>query len=352
MLSALVANLMTLVFVPQRPTASTFLACQMSGLFVTLVAALLLCRRLFGGWLAAPAYYRDPLGHLLRFGGWQIVAQGGGLVSGQVDRYLLGALLPTEFVGFYAIAQRLEEAVYIGILKVGEILFPFFSVLQEETIERKADLLFRSSWVLNLLAATALGGFIPIAGPLLRLWTNAEVAVQAEQVLVVLLIAGILGCSANVFAFYLLGTGESRSNALIAIVTAIVTLTTSALALPYFGWQAAGWSACAGMVAQVITVALLLRRAFDNTGVWLRVSHLVVAPLFAGVVTALLLRYMGNETVDYLVAHWWGLAALYCAGATVILVVVVVLSQMGPYRDTCRRDLQSIALRFSPLRAS
>ena len=35
------------------------------------------------GWLAAPAFYRDPLRHLLRFGGWQIVAQGGGLVGAE-----------------------------------------------------------------------------------------------------------------------------------------------------------------------------------------------------------------------------------------------------------------------------
>jgi O-antigen/teichoic acid export membrane protein len=348
MLSTLVATMTTLVFVPQRPMASTFLACQTSGFFVTLIASFILSRRLFGEWLAAPAFYRDPLGHLIRFGGWQLVAQGGALVSGQVDRYLLGALLPTQFVGFYAIAQRLEEAVYIGILKVGEILFPFFSVLQEETIDRKADLLFRSSWVLNLLAASALGGFIPIAGPLLRQWTNAEVAVQAEQVLVVLLIAGMLGCSANVFVFYLLASGASRYNALIAMVTAMFTFATSALALPIFGWQAAGWSACAGMVAQVVTVALLLRKAFDHTGLWSRFSHFVIAPLFAGVVTALLLRYLGNERLFNHLTHWWCLAALYCAVATIILVVAVVMSQMGPYRDTCRRDLRVIASRFLP----
>ena len=131
----------------------------------------------------------------------------GGLIAAQADRYLLGALLQPQFVGFYTIAQRLEEAMYIGVLKVGEILFPFFSTLQKEADDRKADLLFRSSWILNVLAASALGGLIPVAGPLLHLWTGAEVATEAQSVLVILSIAGILGSSTNVFAFYLLAQG-------------------------------------------------------------------------------------------------------------------------------------------------
>ena len=205
-------------------------------------------------WMAgASRVSSGPLGDLVSLGAWQLAAQGGGLIAGQADRYLLGALLAPQFVGFYTIAQRLEEAIYIGILKVGEILFPFFSALQKESGDRKADLLFRSSWVLNVLAASALGALIPVAGPLLHLWTGAEVAAEAQQVLVVLSVAGMLGCSANVFAFYLLANGRSRSNALISLVTAVFTLVTSAVALPYFGWQAAGWSSCVGMMAQIVT---------------------------------------------------------------------------------------------------
>ena len=243
------------------------------------------------GWLARPALHQGPLGDLVNLGAWQLAAQGGGLIAGQADRYLLGALLAPQFVGFYTIAQRLEEAVYIGILKVGEILFPFFSALQKESNDRKADLLFRSSWVLNVLAASALGALIPVAGPLLHLWTGAEVAAEAQRVLVVLSIAGMLGCSANVFAFYLLANGRSRSNALISFVTAVFTLATSAVALPYFGWQAAGWSACIGMMAQIVTTIVLLQQSFTIAGMWSRVAHFVLLPLGTGIVTALVLRH-------------------------------------------------------------
>ncbi len=175
----------------------------------------------------------------------------------------------------------------------------------KESEDRKVDLLFRSSWILNVLAASALGALIPVAGPLLHVWTGAEVAAEAARVLVVMSIAGILGSSANVFGFYLLAQGRSRSNALIALITGVVTLVTSAIVLPSFGWQAAGWSACAGMIAQMATIVMLLRRSFDLPGMWPRVIHCVLMPLGIGIATALALRYGLDRAPFQLAPSWW-----------------------------------------------
>ena len=91
------------------------------------------------GW-PVPRFITSRCSDLVKVGAWQLAAQVSGLIAGRADRYLLGALLAPQFVGFYTVAQRLEEAVYIGVLKIGEILFPFFSALQSESNERKADL--------------------------------------------------------------------------------------------------------------------------------------------------------------------------------------------------------------------
>jgi O-antigen/teichoic acid export membrane protein len=211
--------------------------------------------------------------------------------------------------------------------------------------------LFRSSWILNVLAASALGGLIPVAGPLLHLWTGAEVAAEAQRVLVVLSIAGILGSSSNVFAFYLLAQGRSSSNALIALLTGVFTLATSAIALPYFGWQAAGWSACIGMIAQMVTVVILLRRHFSLTGMWLRLIHFVLMPIGVGIATALALRYgFRSAQLDQAIG-WWYVGGLYVLVAGIILVVAVAASQAGPYGAACWRDLRVIAGRFLPIKA-
>ncbi|MGH6708462.1 MAG: lipopolysaccharide biosynthesis protein [Bradyrhizobium sp.] len=350
--NTVVATASMLVLIPLWPRASTFLGCQALGFATSLILGFGWSRRVIGEWLARPTIHRDVFGQLFKLGGWQLAAQGGALIAGQADRYLLGALLQPQFVGFYAIAQRLEEAAYIGVLKVGEILFPFFSSQQKETDDRQADLLFRSSWILNVLAASALGGLIPVAGPLLHLWTGAEVAAEAQRVLVVLSIAGILGSSANVFAFYLLAQGRSHSNALISLLTGVVTLATSAVALPVFGWQAAGWSACVGMIAQMVITVVLLRRGFSLVGMWSRVIHLVLVPLGIGIAAALALRYCVRYVQFDHAPSVWYVAGLYLLAAAVIFVVAVAVSRVGPYGNACWRDLRVIANRFLPLKAS
>jgi len=294
------------------------------------------------GWLSAPAFHRTEARDLARFGSWQLVAQGGGLIAAQADRYLLGALLPPEFVGFYVVAQRLEEAIYIGVLKIGEILFPFFSALQTEARDRRVDLLLRASWMLNLLAASALGAIIPAAGPVLYLWTGPHVAAEAELTLVTLSVAGILGCGVNALMFYLLAEGRSRANAIIAFVTAVVTLATSALALPAFGWPAAGWSACAGMLAQIVTVFALLGSSFDRAAGWPRIFHFVLQPLLIGIAAALVLQQVVNALIPGSVLPWWMVGGLYGAAVVAISAAVVAVSLLGRYGKTCARDLQSV----------
>jgi O-antigen/teichoic acid export membrane protein len=347
--TAVVSTSLMLVLVPRWPQASTFLGCQALGFAAGLMVSFALSCRVVGEWIAAPSLHRGPLGGLVSLGGWQFAAQTGGLIAGQADRYLLGAFLAPQFVGYYTVAQRLEEALYIGILKVGEILFPFFSSLQKESSDRLADLLFRSSWVLNVVAATALGALIPVAGALLQVWTGKQVAAETEVLLVVLAVAGMLGCASNVFTYYLLARGRSRSTALIALTTAVVTLGTSAVVLPYFGWQAAGWSACLGMMAQVVVTMTLLRQSFGTAAMWPRVAHFVLLPLATGIITAIGLRYCVAERLFDQPPHWWLVGVAYGVAAGVIFVVVIAVSTIGPYGETCWRDMRVIAGRFLPV---
>jgi len=346
--SAIISMSAMLVLIPRWPQASTFLGCQALGLSAGLLVSFALSRHRVGDWLSPPWLHRGPLRGLIRLGAWQFAAQGGGLIAGQADRYLLGAFLAPQFVGYYTIAQRLEEAMYIGILKIGEILFPFFSSLQKEPSDRLADLLFRSSWVLNVVAASALGALVVVAGPLLQVWTGREVAVETQGLLVVLAVAGMLGCASNVLVYYLLANGRSRSTALSALVTAAVTLATSAVALPRFGWQAAGWSAGLGMIAQIIVSMLLLRQSFVLADMWPRVAHFVLLPLATGIVTAIALRHVVGERLFDQAPHWWLVVGSYGLSAGIIFIVVVAVSGIGPYGGTCWRDMRVIAARFLP----
>lgn len=345
---SVVSTLSMLLLIPQWPQASTFMACQTMGFAVSLLLSMLMLRLLCADLLAFPALHKRSLAALLHIGKWQALAQGGGLVAGQAERYLLGMFLQPQNVGYYSIAQRLEEAIYIGVLKIGEILFPFFSALQGESDERVGDLFFRASWILNVLAVTVLGALIPVAGNVLYLWTGAEVAAEGQRVLMVLALAGILGSGTNVFTFYLLAKGRTGANAAISLITALLTLGTSAIALPYFGWPAAGWSACAGALAQMVVMTLLLRRSFALPDIGLRVWHFTLMPIGVGVVGAILLRIWITSYGVGQGAAWWEVAGYYVLSAAAILTAVIAVSSIGPYGAICRRDLYRIITRFLP----
>lgn len=347
--STVLSTSLMLGLIPKWPVAVTYLACQAAGFATSLMAALWLSRRAFPEWLALPSLHRVSLQRIVRVGSWQFAAQGGGVIAGQTDRYLLGVFLQTRYVGFYNVAQRLEEAIYIGVYKIGEVLFPLFSSMLKETQERQADVLFRASWLLNLLAVGVLGGLIPVAGDVLRFWTNTDVAAEGERVLVVLALAGILGSGSNVFAFYLLGSGNTRANALISLVTALAILSTSALVLPIYGWQAAGWSSCVGMAAQMVVMTILMRRSFILQGASSRIAHFVLIPLVVGAVTALALREALSETIGIYTVAWWQLLAWYSLSVCIVSMVVVAVSSLGPHGAVCRGDLRRIACHFLPM---
>jgi O-antigen/teichoic acid export membrane protein len=346
-----VSTLSMLILIPRWPLASTFLGCQLAGFATNLFLAASLSRLLMGEWVAFPALHLSPLASLLQTGKWQALAQAGGVVAGQTDRYLLGAFLQPQNVGYYSVAQRLEEAIYIGVLKIGEVLFPFFSSLQGEGDKRVGDVFFRAAWVLNVLAVGVLGALIPVAGNVLHIWTGAEVAAESEHVLIVLTLAGILGSGTNVFTYYLLANGRTHANAAISLVTALLILVTSAVALPAFGWPAAGWSSCAGALAQMVVMILLLRRSFDLPDIWLRIWHFILMPIAAGLASALLLRVWITGYGFAQSVIWWQVVGWYAFSAAAILAVVIALSSVGSYGAICRQDIYRIAMRLFPPRS-
>jgi hypothetical protein len=124
------------------------------------------------------------------------------------------------------------------------------------------------------------------------------------------------------------------------------------VALPYFGWQAAGWSACIGMMAQIVTTIVLLQQSFTIAGMWSRVAHFVLLPLGTGIVTALVLRLFITDRLSDHAPHWWYVGGLYCLAAGVIFVVVVAVSRVGPNGAACWRDLRVIASRFLPVKVA
>jgi hypothetical protein len=100
------------------------------------------------------------------------------------------------------------------------------------------------------------------------------------------------------------------------------------------------------MIAQIFVTTLLLRRSFELPHLWSRLFHLVLQPLGTGIAAAIGLRYFLADRLFDHAPRWWFVGVSYGAAACIIFVVVVAVSCMGPYGESCRRDLRLIASRF------
>ena len=101
------------------------------------------------------------------------------------------------------------------------------------------------------------------------------------------------------------------------------------------------------MIAQIVITMVLLRQTVEPGRRWSRIFHFVLLPLATGIITALALRHVAGTTIRS-ASHWWLVGVCYGAAAGIIFVVVVAVSRIGPYGDTCWRDIRAIAGRFLP----
>ncbi len=219
----------------------------------SLIAALIwfgIARYLLPGEHLAPgidrAAWRDSIG----FGSWQALAQLGGMVSAQSEKLLLGFLVGPAAAGLYQIAQVLAQRIYSSVFKMSEVLFPLFSTMTRDSRERQAEVLLRTSWLLTTLSVAVLVPLVPLAAPVLQVWIGGTVATEGATILRLLAIAGVLGCATNASFFMLLGMGNTRWTAGLALATGTVTVGVAALAIPILGVAGAGVAAIAAMLVQ------------------------------------------------------------------------------------------------------
>ena len=99
---------------------------------------------------------RDAAREVIRFGKWIFATSVLGFLASQVDRLLLGKLIPLEILGVYSIAFMLREVPHtlLGALSY-RVLFPAITQRVDLPREQLRDLIQRNRW--PLVAALALG---------------------------------------------------------------------------------------------------------------------------------------------------------------------------------------------------
>ena len=203
-----------------------------------------------------PALDRCSLSEIFGFGIYSWFQGMAGVLVGQADRLLIGALLGTSPLTYYSVCQRVAMQVYAVLSSAMGFLFPHSSAAMEQgDMARLRSTYFRALSAVQVSATAMALPLILFARPILSMWMGADFSRHAAPILQVLAFAYALIATSIVPYYFLNGTGHVRLNSLFSGISAGVVAGTSALLIPYL----AGVGAALGKASSALTTSLVSR---------------------------------------------------------------------------------------------
>jgi O-antigen/teichoic acid export membrane protein len=271
---------------------------------------------------------------LLRFARWQSVTLLVGAFSNQIDRYTLGAVAPANLIGQYNVANRLQEAAYIGAVRSGEVLFPRFGSLADRSVEERGELFQRASWLVGTFSAMMLAPLVPLSDAVINLWVP-QAGHGAAVLLRTLVLGGVIGCGSNVFSYHAMGIGRNAQVAFITVLYSIVAIAFTVILISTFGPFAAGGGLLVASVVRLAAALVQTKRDFFPFLSWADLSTSTVVPLAAGTFVAIVTDVAGAGEVR----SWFHLVAIYVALSISVLILTLTLTSLT---DNGRRVVSAL----------
>jgi len=270
----------------------------------TAVYATIACRRILGFW---PRPMRGSTGTLARrslsFG----VASTFSRLFASLDSVMLGQMVGTAAVGFYAIPNKFVFAAQFIPAAVSASLYPALSHFHLRDQQQMRKLFFQAFSFLYMLAAPmAVGLFILTPAIVHELYTSVyDPSILAMQIMVWGIIFGFLEYP---FGALLAAMGQQKKNSITRVVVVFVNVALNLILIPRFSFvgtaiaAVASYAVLTGMGAfwsravlrdadrafVLGLVKVTLSALLMGVGVWaiFPYAHFAVAIVFGGVVYA------------------------------------------------------------------
>ncbi len=313
---------------------------------VTILLWGVVVRQLLPGVNLWPKLHHGAFHRSLNFGIWQTVAGIGGLLGGQVDKFLLGIYTSTTQVGLFNIPSLIFQVGYGIIGKLGEVLFPAISDLQSRGLEERLTyVMLRSSWLLSVLMGALMGTLFVFAHDVLRLYVGVDIADSSSRILKILAVTATLSAPSIGVSQYLLGTGKTIWTALITITSGAITLFGGLFLIPRFGLQGAAWSNLLAIaLSRPLSHLMMWRSSLRDTVRWQVFFTFLYGPALTGVLAAGVLELVRNQMGWH--PTWFGLA-IGLVGCFVLLGTMVVAVDFFLLESSARRsDLKFATTQF------
>jgi O-antigen/teichoic acid export membrane protein len=319
--SAIFSAISLIVITNIWPSVEGFLFSTALGFSFALLLGLIFIRWKVPVLFPITAASRHSVGRILHFSQWQGVAQFVGSMSLQTDRFVLGFISTLSIVGQLNVAIRLQEVVYMGILKIAEVLFPYFSITDKSSDKEGISILAASSWFTNVLAAAALAPLVPLSASLIDLWVGANGLPLGATILSTLVTAGLIGSGANALVYFMLARGHSELLARVNIMHGITVITLSIGLLFLFGPIVSGVGILIANILRLIFFVWKMPNISDSGASITAMASKTQLPILTGLILAWL-PWPQNFTGIF---SWGSFMAIYLGSAFLITFFCIFL---------------------------
>jgi O-antigen/teichoic acid export membrane protein len=197
---------------------------------------------------------------LLRFGGWLTVSNVVGPVIVYLDRFVIGALLPPNQLGYYAAPFEMVSRLLVLPTSLSGALFPALSSTPQGCAPQARELRRKAVRLTAALVLPAAFVGVLAARPLLHWWLGEEFALHGSRAMQILLVGFAFNALAQIPMVALHGHGHARATALLHLVELPVyalflyaMVSTHGLVGAALAWSARG-------ALDLVALSLMLRR--------------------------------------------------------------------------------------------
>jgi O-antigen/teichoic acid export membrane protein len=234
-------------------------------------------RRLLKG-IIVPSWNWVELRSMVKFGGWVWLADIGGIVNGSLDKVILTSFLGSASLPYYVVGQRMINQIHGMLANQSQFIFPMLAAKDDQVEGAILQVEDRLRWFVAFMGAVIYGALGIVAYPLLAKLVGPAFADRALLPFALACLQGFL--VAQTIVPYQISWGEGRGapNAVIAILSSLLTFSTIALLTPRMGVIGASlgqlWIGPLGLI--LVIWILLAGHRFH----WSAVFRPIWSPLF------------------------------------------------------------------------
>lgn len=210
------------------------------------------CRSLLPMVSLRPVLHRGFVMRLLRFGSMKFLNQTAGQLVFQMDKILIGFLLPISWVTYYVIPLILTQKLSSIQNNFSGAYYPAACELVARGEETRFSYLYcRTSKILAIVTIPIFLSLAIYAHPILRLWMGADFAEKSTFTMQILAVGYLIAVLAHIPAISSDAMGKPKIPALFSVISAFLNLGCAVLFIPVVGIDGAALAFLFNAVLQV-----------------------------------------------------------------------------------------------------